>query len=133
MENLTFRGAAIDEFNFGRNLKPNQSVRLESTIKYSVHNVAEKHLLVGDAIITVQDSEKEGLFRLKFHHMGQFSYEGEIATDDERRKLHVDTARHLQPLWNQTVTLFCAVAGMPPVLLPPYRVTEEQIRMGEDR
>lgn len=131
MENLVFRGASIDEFNFASNLAPKEGVKLETSIKYSVHCSAEKHLLLGDAIITVQDAEKQGLFRMKFHHMGNFSFEGEVASDEERRALHMETARQLQPLWNQTVALFCAVAGIPPVLLPPYKVTEENIRLGQ--
>lgn len=132
MDNLLFRGASIDEFNFGRTMKSGTGIKLTTSIKYSVRCVAEKHLLLGDAIITISDAGDEGLFRMKFHHLGTFSYEGEIESDEERRRLHVETAHLLQPLWNQTVAMFCAVAGIPPVLLPPYRVSEEQIRMGGD-
>ena len=133
MENLLFCGATIDEFNFGRTASKTTGLKLSTSIKYSVRCVADKHLLIGDAIITISDAGDEGLFRMKFHHLGTFSYEGEIESDDERRRLHIETAHHLQPLWTQTVTMFCAVAGIPPVILPPYRVTEEQIRMGGDR
>ena len=132
MENLLFRSSGIDEFNYSRNLKPGQKIDFETSIKYSVHCFADRHILIGNAIITVNDSEKAGLFRMKFHHMGTFSYEGEITTDEERRKLHVETSAVLQPLWNQAVVMFCTIAGIPPVLLPAYRVNEDQIRMGGD-
>ena len=82
-------------------------------------------------MITVQDAGHEGLFRLKFHHIGLFACESLPETPEEKRKLHIEAAAMLQPLWNQTITLFSAMVGIPPIKLPPYRVTDENIRTGE--
>ncbi len=129
MEQLHFLGATIDEFHFEKNIRKDTGMRLEATVKFAVRYNREKEQFAGDAIITVQDAGHEGLFRLKFHHIGVFTCNGVDMEDQEcKRRLHMEAAAMLQPIWNQTVTLFSAMAGIPPIKLPPYRVSDGNIR-----
>ena len=129
MSTLHFLGASIDDFTFQKNIKKDTEMRLEATVKFAVRYNGETKQFAGDAIVTVQDAGHEGLFRLKFHHVGVFACEGFDHNDDtEKRRLHMEAAGMLQPLWNQTITLFSAMVGIPPVKLPPYRVADPNIR-----
>ena len=131
MEQLQFQSASIDDFSFQKNIKKDTGMRLEASVKFAVRYNTEQKQFAGDALITVQDAGHEGLFRLKFHHIGLFACAVLPQTDAEKRALHVEAAAMLQPLWNQTITLFTAMVGIPPIKLPPYRVTDENIRTGE--
>lgn len=131
MDKLQFQNATIDDFSFQKNIKKDTSMRLEASVKFAVRYNTEQKQFAGDALITVQDAGHEGLFRLKFHHVGLFSCSQPPKTLEEKRQLHMEAAAMLQPLWNQTVTLFTAMVGIPPIKLPPYRVTEENIRTTE--
>ncbi len=129
MSTLHFLGASIDDFSFQKNIKQDTGMRLEATVKFAVRHNAETKQFAGDATVTVQDAGHEGLFRLKFHHVGVFSCP-DVNTEDEeeKRRLHMEAAGMLQPLWNQTITLFSAMVGIPPIKLPPYRVADPNIR-----
>lgn len=129
MENLRLLNSTIDDFSFQKNVRQDTGIRLEASVKFAVRYNSEKKQFAGDALITVQDAQHEGLFRLKFHHIGVFTCDGvDFDSDDEKRRLHAAAAAMLQPLWNQTVTLFSTMAGIPPIKLPPYRVAENNIR-----
>ena len=129
MEQLHFLGANIDDFHFEKNIRQDTGMRLEATVKFAVRYNEEKKQFAGDAIITVQDAGHEGLFRLKFHHVGVFACEGvDRNSAEDKRRLHMEAAAMLQPIWNQTVTLFSAMVGIPPIKLPPYRVPDGNIR-----
>lgn len=129
MEQLHFLGATIDEFHFEKNIRKDTGMRLEATVKFSVRYNKDKEQFAGDAIVTVQDAGHEGLFRLKFHHIGVFACDGvDMENDEAKRRLHMEAAAMLQPIWNQTVTLFSAMVGIPPIKLPPYRVPDGNIR-----
>ena len=129
MEQLHFLGATIDDFHFEKNVRKDTGMRLEATVKFSVRYNGEKKQFAGDALVTVQDAGHEGLFRLKFHHIGVFSCRGvDMDSEQDKRRLHMEAAAMLQPIWNQTVTLFSAMVGIPPIKLPPYRVPDSNIR-----
>lgn len=127
MENMQFQGATIDDFSFQKNVKKDTGVRLEASVKFAVRYNTEQKQFAGDALITVQDAGHEGLFRLKFHHIGLFTCDEPPHNIEEKRRLHMEAASMLQPLWNQTITLFTAMVGIPPIKLPPYRVSEDHI------
>lgn len=127
MEKLQFQSASIDDFTFQKNIKQDTAMRLEASVKFAVRYHAAQKQFAGDALITVQDAGHEGLFRLKFHHVGLFTCAEAPQTTEEKRILHMEAASMLQPLWNQTITLFTAMVGIPPIKLPPYRVAETNI------
>ena len=128
MSTLHFLGASIDDFTFQKNIKKDTEMRLEATVKFAVRYNNDTKQFAGDAIVTVQDAGHEGLFRLKFHHVGVFACQGFDHNDDgEKRRLHMEAAGMLQPLWNQTIPLFSAMVGIPPVKLPPSRVADPNI------
>ncbi len=127
MDLLQFLGASIDEFSFQKNVKKDTGIRLEASVKFSMRYNGEQKQYAGDALITVQDAGHEGLFRLRFHHIGVFSCGSVVSCAEEKRRLHLEAAAILQPLWNQTIALFAALVGIPPIKLPPYQVSEEKI------
>ena len=76
MSTLHFLGASIDDFTFQKNIRKDTEMRLEATVKFAVRYNGETKQFAGDATVTVQDAGHEGLFRLKFHHVGVFACEG---------------------------------------------------------
>ncbi len=136
MSRLQLTNASIDDFTFQKNVRTDVRIRLEATVKFAVRYNAAQNEYAGDALITVQDAGHEGLFRLKFHHIGVFScaeLRGENLSEAEQRALHREAAEVMQPLWNQTVAVFAALVGIPPIHLPPYRVDDERIHTDLDR
>lgn len=128
MHNIRFVSDTIDDFTFQKNISSNKEIKLETSVKYTVRFVAEKNILIGDAIITIHDAEHEGLFRLKFHHLSQFQLDFQ-PDDTTKKEIHTETAQILFPLWNRSLRSFCAMASLPPIQLPPYKVEESNIRV----
>ena len=128
MLNLQFLSDYSDEFIFEKNTKQEREIRLETSVKFTVRFADKDHLVVGDALITIQDSGHEGLFRIKFHHLSQFRLDSPVAADEEKKEVHMTAAGILQPIWNRMLRSFCATVGIPIIQLPAYAVSEDRIK-----
>ena len=128
MQKLRFLSEYVDDFSYAKNAKEERKIKLETSVKFTIRFAEKNNLVIGDAIIIIHDSENEGIFRIKFHHLSQFRLEAPVSTDEEKKSVHMEAAQVLYPLWNSTLRSFCAVVNIPLIQLPPYMVSEDRIQ-----
>ncbi len=100
------------------------ATKLELKNQYS-YNVKYGNNNTCEGIFTVKVTDKAGNenFGINATVQGIFQYEGELV----REKVHVDSFNALFPYARALVTNLTAMAGMPPIIIPPIDIENQEI------
>ncbi len=100
------------------------ATKLELKNQYS-HNVKYGANQTCEGVLTVKITDKGGNenFGISATVQGIFQYEGELV----RQKVHIETFNALFPYARALVTNLTAGAGMPPIIIPPVDIENQEI------
>ena len=110
------------ELNYKCKLRPGTKVEFETTYNYSVRYSKEK-ICVGTVVCKLHDKNTPDDFYFNAELEGIFSHDDSIP----REQLHVLTFRELFPYLRSMVSSVSAVAGVPPVMLPPVDLEGQDV------
>ncbi len=122
MNNLTLKAYKVSKIDLKNKLPGATKLELKNqyshNVKYGKNNNCE-----GILTVKVADKEHNDNFGISVTVQGIFQYEGELI----REKVHVDTFNALFPYARALITTLTSNAGMPPIIIPPIDIENQEI------
>ncbi|MBO4330948.1 MAG: protein-export chaperone SecB [Oscillospiraceae bacterium] len=124
---LKLQSCEITELEYKKNIRQSGKIDLETSVAYNLRFADREKICVGECRITIRDKEHEGKILLRVNHVGRFVHDIEEPTPELKRKFHIETAKVLYPFWNTALSNLITVTGLPPMVLRPLEIDEEDV------
>ena len=129
MAKVTYIDNEILEMNYKKDIDGTEvDMDIEISISYTLNFVEDERMCYGDAEITVQD-ESHSMLYVNIHSIGIFSYMSSNLDDNERKQIHRETLKEMNPRWRELIQKLTELADIPPIVIDEFDFDDAEVKL----
>lgn len=128
MGNVIFKAVKADEVNFTNRIETSGELNLSQKSNYSVTYSNDMKSCRATLIVEIEEKTRPNDFRLRMSITAFFACEDGMT----KNEIHKKTYDEIYPNARVMVMNFLINAGLPPIVIPKIKMTDDVIKSNED-